>query len=126
MLNNKEIIKLATKLANKLNLTLPDHNTISAKMDYVIPQQTVICNDKYTLWIDKYYIAHMDNKDLHYTYVTKHHIYEENRISSEIRRQRKTETTLPEVLVPIFRTAKIQMQRLNRDYAINRKMILGE
>jgi len=125
MISDDELLDLAHIVAKKLNIELPSDSEIRFKINLHYPQQIIRHNDLYTLWIDKYYIAYEHDNKLYYPYITSHHIYEENRICLEIRRQRKLPTRLPDSVLVIFHHARQHMSRLNIDYIINRRLLIG-
>jgi len=75
------IIKIANYLSYMFELGRVDEN--AARRNYYSPYGVpqVVANPQGTLWVDKYYIAYCMNEDdeLHYVYLTWHHIIEERR-----------------------------------------------
>lgn len=72
-----------------------------------------------TLWVDKYYVAYqIEDGDVHYTYISKHHISEEICSYRAASRERDSRINLPPDIMKAFREAHYQMQAKGLPYWI--------
>lgn len=82
-MNNKlpieNIIAIAKRVAGQLGITMPHEAVLMNKLNMQNPYPLVVKSNLFTLWIDRYYIAysHDDETEIHYVYVSQHHIKEE-------------------------------------------------
>jgi hypothetical protein len=73
-----EVLGLAEDTAGKVGIIIKNQEAILKRMYSSKFSTTILCNEKYTLWIDKDYIAYSDNDDtdVWYKYITLKHINE--------------------------------------------------
>lgn len=74
------VIRMAVNTAKTLGITIPNTEYLRGMISKQIPIPQVYRNDKYMLWVDRYYIAFqylIYHQPVEYIYVTKQHIFEE-------------------------------------------------
>lgn len=122
ILDDNTVLKYADIMAQKLGVKIPDLKHIKKRMLLTVPQQTVVDNGEYKLWIDKFYIAYSrhDEDDIHYVYITKQHIYEEYDSFKKAREYRKTKLYLPKRIRQIFNSALCRMRASGLDYCVDK------
>lgn len=74
-----EIINCAEALAKMLGLRIHDKKRLKKNINRKIPITTFFYNEKFTLWVDRYFIAYSRSGylDVWYIYITKENISEE-------------------------------------------------
>ena len=84
-----------------------------ARMYYLkgVNQQPIIKRcDAGTLWVDKYYVAfQIDDGDVYYTYISKHHIAEEVSAYREASEERGVKIAMPKDVLRCFKIARGDM-----------------
>jgi len=112
----EDIIALTHVVADQLAITLPDDTVMAGKLNLQNPHPLVVKSNSYTLWIDRYYIAysHDDEHEIHYVYLTEHHIKEE----SESYLDAKGASLLPGHIEQQFRYAHENMAEHERKFWI--------
>ena len=120
----EKIISLTHVVAGHLGITLPDDAAMAAKMNMQNPYPLVVKSNYYTLWIDRYYIAysHDDEHEIHYVYLTQHHIKEE----SESYLDAKGISMLPGHIEQQFRCARENMEKSERKYWVLERQSAGD
>jgi hypothetical protein len=75
------VMKVAQETADVLGIMINDPASIMENMTSIVPMPTILENWKYTLWIDKHYIAYAHNfkPEVSYVIVGRGHILEELR-----------------------------------------------
>lgn len=107
-LSRHDIIQYAEKAANKLGIKLPSVKIIHKQLKDILPLPVMVDNGKYQLWIDMHYIAYsrQDEKEIHYVYITQHHINEEYDSYRKARALRKNKVCLPQNIKNSFSVAQ--------------------
>jgi hypothetical protein len=120
ILSIKEVLAIAQKVAESLNIEINDIDELAVKIvrRNALPQ--IYNNSIAKLWIDKYYVAYMYEDDdlVQYIYVTQYHIDEEM--------QSCTNTfKLPAEIDLQFAFARAEMLKTNKKYYIFNKTIVN-
>ncbi|HRY13663.1 MAG TPA: hypothetical protein P5309_08830 [Syntrophomonadaceae bacterium] len=121
----EKIMALTHVVADHLAITLPDDAVMAGKLNLQNPHPLVVKSNFYTLWIDRYYIAysHDDEHEIHYVYLTEHHIKEE----MESYLDAKGASSLPGHIEQQFRYAYQNMAEHEKKFWIfNRQAAGGE
>jgi hypothetical protein len=120
----ENIIALAHVVADQLAITLPDDAVMAGKLNLQNPHPLVVKSNYYTLWIDRYYIAysHDDEHEVHYVYLTEHHIKEE----SDSYLDAKGESLLPGHIEQQFSYAHENMAKHEKKFWILNRKAAGD
>lgn len=112
----EKIIALTHVVADRLGITLPADAIMAGKLNMQNPYALVVKSNRYTLWIDRYYIAysHDDEHEIHYVYLTEHHIKEE----SDSYLDADGSSSLPGHIEQQFRFAQQAMAQYDKKYWI--------
>jgi hypothetical protein len=80
-MNSDEIMSLAAFIAEKLHIKIKNKEQIEKELSKSKGETTILTNEHFTLWIDRYYIAYSSDLEpqVYYAYLTKEHIKEELR-----------------------------------------------
>ena len=121
--SNPEIIKLSIRVADTLGIKLPDEDYLMQKLNLQNPVATIVKENNYSLWIDRYYVAysHEDEVDIHYVYLTRHHISEECNSYQEASLDRNNDIRLPKQIEKQFRNALMQMKKQQQKTYVPKK-----
>lgn len=72
------VYRLARTVADRFALSWIDYGRVQKQYRARYGLPVMVENDTGTLWVDRYYIAYqLGDGDIHYVYLTKHHIREE-------------------------------------------------
>ena len=75
--------------------------------------------DAGTIWVDRYYVAYqIGDGDVHYTYISKHHLAEEVFAYRKASEERGVAMALPLDILRCFHVAKLEMQATGLPYWI--------
>ena len=121
MLNDSDIIRYARIAADWLSIKLPNIEKMKKQMRIAIPESIILDNGVDQLWIDRKYIAYSNHDDpgVHYVYLSKLHIKEENRSYENARKTRGIKVYLPQSIRSECRKAQHEMKKTGLDYYIN-------
>ena len=75
--------------------------------------------DAGTIWVDRYYVAYqLGDGDVHYTYISQHHLAEELLAYRKASEERDVAMALPLDILRCFHMAKLEMQASGLPYWI--------
>ena len=116
------VLRIARELADILNISLPNLNYILKQMGLVVPMPVCVENDEYQIWLTSHYIAYssLKDKEIHYVYITKHHIKEEYQSYLVSSLERRSNFKLPDNLYKAFFEAMYEMMKTKKDYFVTK------
>lgn len=123
-IDNNDILKYTQQLARKLEIKLPHSDVLVRNMRGNYPMPAEYHNDKYMIWLDKYYIAYSRHTEpkVHYVYLSKFHYLEEVRSYNKQCNIEKGIIWLPDSIKEAFSIARTQMSR-NKQYYLDREFL---
>lgn len=109
-LNFRDFCRLCWELCLKCDLTPPRYRLLTELYFSAEPQPLLLENTQARAWIDKYYMAYQfKNKPVHYVYISRRHIEEENQALTEVYAERGLRLRLPGEIESAFAAAEHEM-----------------
>lgn len=124
-ITGRALCKAAELTAELYGLKCPSREAVwkMFNMAGVYPQPLISVCDNGMLWVDRYYVAYqIGDGDVHYTYLTRHHIAEECTACKEASKKRGEEITLPTDIRRCFIRVKRILEENNMNYWISEEI----
>lgn len=118
------VYRLARMVADKHGFPWMDYGRVQKQYRAKYGLPVMVENNAGTLWVDRYYIAYqLNDGDVHYVYLTKHHIREEIGSYREASTERGIKVELPTDIKQQFSTALKRMTKDANDIWISPEFI---
>lgn len=124
LLSNESVTKLAQFVLKHFGYDSVETNVFLKEFIQSIPLPMMFSNGITQVWIDKEYISYsyLNEEAVKYVYITQKHIDEEERSYAVINKT----FLLPKTIKSEFSSAKNQMKKTNKKYAIFKKRIVKD
>ena len=110
------VYRLARIVAQRYGFSWMEYGRVQKQYRERYGLPLVIENDCGMLWIDRYYIAYqLEDGEVHYVYLTKHHIHEEMLSYKEASKERGVKVDLPGDIKQQFSLVLRQMAKNTSD-----------
>ena len=95
-MNHADILELAQATAKRIGIRIENPTLVLENMKPRVGIATILCNNNYSLWIDRHYIAYADvsKPEIVYVFADEEHISEELRSVCKRIRNEKSDYAL--------------------------------